>query len=1028
MRKNLLRLSLLSCALPSLFALGAAPTPRPGEVETGNHPWANGPLLVSTPPPKRALTHADFDGWRSIASQVLSRDGRWLAYSYMPQDGDGELVVRELATGKERREAVGALPPPAIQLPEEVNPEEPPPPRRIRISITSDGRFVVATTYPSKAEVEKAKKEKKRPEEMPKGGLVVLNLASGEATRIASVKSMQVPSKGGSWLAYLKEAAPSSRSEDRPAESGSARESAPGARAGARAAARGERKEYGTELVLRDLAAGSEKSFPNVLEYSFARDGKTLLYAVSSRNEAENGVYSVTPGAGASPLALLAGKGRYLKLSWDREQTQAAFVSDRDDAASKAPRFEVYRWERGSPAASEVVSADTPGLPRDLAPSDKGALGFSRDGRKLYVPVAPPPKPPKDEADGPSDEKVVADLWHWKDDLVQPMQRVRANQERNRTYRGVFHLAEKKYVQVADPTLRSVTPSDDGSRALGFDDRPYRRMVDYDGSYNDVYLVDTLSGARKLAIQKFRGGPGGGGPGGGAGGGFGGGRGPLQWSPDGRFAAFFRDRHWHLLDAASGSLRNLTEPLGVAVHREDDDRPEPPGNYGGAGWTSDSRSFLLYDRYDVWQVFADGRAAVNLTEGEGRKTRTELRVERIEPVEEEGDERGIDPSKPLYLRGVAEQTRASGFFKDSFTGVSPPQRLLWGDKNYRVAGRAAEADVLLVTASRFDEYPDLHTTDSWFRSPSKVSAGGAQKDRFLWGRGELVHFKNSDGVPLKAALYKPEGFDPKKKYPLIVYIYERLSQNLHNFVEPRPGHNVNFAHYVSNGYLILTPDIVYTVGNPGQSALKCVLPAVQAVVDQGFVDENAIGIQGHSWGGYQIAYMITQTGRFRAAEAGAPVGNMTSAYSGIRWGSGLPRQFQYEQSQSRIGPPLYEAPHKYIENSPIFHVKRVSTPLLILHDDQDDAVPWYQGIELYLALRRNGKEVYLFNYNGEFHGLRRRHNQKDYAVRMQQFFDHFLKGAAKPEWMEKGIPFIEREEEKERRITEAGAPTPNDPR
>jgi dipeptidyl aminopeptidase/acylaminoacyl peptidase len=319
-----------------------------------------------------------------------------------------------------------------------------------------------------------------------------------------------------------------------------------------------------------------------------------------------------------------------------------------------------------------------------------------------------------------------------------------------------------------------------------------------------------------------------------------------------------------------------------------------------------------------------------------------------------------------------------------------------------------------VSASRFDEYPDLHVTDSTFRSLSKVTNGAAQLQPFTWGTGELVSFRNSDGVALKAALYKPQNFDPKKKYPMLVYIYEGLSQNVHNFVNPAPSHNINLAYYVSNGYLILTPDIVYTQGQPGQSALKCVLPAIDKVVDLGIVDEARIGIQGHSWGGYQIAYMVTQTNRFRAVEAGAPVGNMTSAYSGIRWGSGMPRQFQYEQTQSRIGLPLYDAPHKYMENSPIFHINRVKTPMLLLHNDNDDAVPWYQGIELYLALRRTGKEAYLFSYNGEFHGLRRRHNQKDYARRMQQFFDYFLKDAAKPEWMEKGVPFLEREEEKER--------------
>ena len=226
---------------------------------------------------------------------------------------------------------------------------------------------------------------------------------------------------------------------------------------------------------------------------------------------------------------------------------------------------------------------------------------------------------------------------------------------------------------------------------------------------------------------------------------------------------------------------------------------------------------------------------------------------------------------------------------------------MWGDKNYRIAGRAADADVVLLSASRFDEYPDLQVTDSTFRTLSKVTDGGAQMRPFLWGTSELVSFRNTDGVPLKAALYKPADFDPKKKYPLLVYIYEGLSQNVHNFVEPRPSHNINFSLYVSNGYLVLTPDIVYTEGQPGPERAEVRDAGDRALVGRGIVDEAHIGIQGHSWGGYQIAYMVTQTNRFRAVEAGAPVGNMTSAYSGIRWGTGLPRQFQYEQTQSRIG-------------------------------------------------------------------------------------------------------------------------------
>jgi dipeptidyl aminopeptidase/acylaminoacyl peptidase len=932
-------------------------------------------------PAKRPLAHRDYDAWRSIATPRLSGDGRFFAYSYMPEDGDGDLVVKDLKTGKEQKYPVGALPPPPLPDPE-ANPDAPPPVRNVRISFTGDNRYVICTTYPLKADTEKAKKEKKKPEEMPKGGLVIVDLTTFASSTVASVRSVQVPSKAGDWIAYLKESnAP-----------------APPARPGVT------RKEYGTDLVVRDLMSAQERTFGSVLEYAVSRDGKTLLFAVSSKTDTENGVYAMNAGARQeTPLTLASGPGRYLKVTWDREQKHAAFVSDRDDAASKAPKFKAYLWDRGPGAASAVVDATTPGMPAGLSVSDKGQMGFSRDGSRLYIPAAPPAAPPKAETadDTPADEKVLADIWNYKDDLVQPMQRVRAAQERARTYRGVYSLAEKRYTQVGDSTLRTVVMSDDGSHAVGLDDAPYRRMIDFDGTYSDVYLVDAATGQRKAVEKKWRGG----------GGGFGGPS--FQWSPSGEFAVFFADRHWHVLNAKDGSVRNLTRTIPVAFYDELDDTPDPPTSYGAAGWTKDSASFLANDRYDVWQIFMDSRPAKNLSAGEGRKAKLVYRVERTEPVDEEDEDRGLDPAKPLTFRGDDENTHATGFYRGSFEGPAPA-KLMSGDKNFRLVGRAKEADVFLVTASRFDEYPDVHVTDSTFKTLTKVTNGGAQMAPFLWGHAELIAFKNSDGVPLKAGLIKPDGFDPKKKYPMIVYIYETLSENVHNFVNPAPGTSINFAYYASNGYMILTPDIVYTLGQPGQDALKSVLPAIEAVADKGFLDEGNIGIQGHSWGGYQIAYMLTQTSRFKAAEAGAPVGNMTSAYSGIRWGTGLPRQFQYEQTQSRIGPSLYDAPLKYVANSPVFQIKRVTTPVMIIANDNDDAVPWYQGIEYFLALRRNEKEAYLFSYNGEFHGLRKRHNQKDYTVRMQQFFDHFLKGAPAPEWMEKGVPYLDREDEKER--------------
>jgi dipeptidyl aminopeptidase/acylaminoacyl peptidase len=718
----------------------------------------------------------------------------------------------------------------------------------------------------------------------------------------------------------------------------------------------------------------------------------------------------VTPQTDAAPASLLAGKGKYQKLTWDEEQTELAFISDRDDAEAKQPKFKVYLWDRGSGAlqsqsragtdrahatapnitsALEVVSIASPGFRKDFVVSEKATLGFSLDGSRLFLGAAPPPEPEKDpDQEVPADEKVLVDLWHWKDDYVQPIQKVRAEQERQRSYRATYLTKDKKFVQLADEAMENVSPSNDGRFAIGTDNRSYRVMADHDPGYSDFYLVNTSDGTRKKIGSKQRGG--------------------VSLSPGAKYGIFFDGKDWNSYSVADGKTVNLTRSLGVSFADELNDTPNVPGSYGVAGWTKDDREVLIYDRYDVWQISPDGSGAKNLTDGVGRRDKVTFRYVRLDPKE-----RSIDPAKPMLLSANNQETMDSGFYRDRING-GLPEKLIMTAKDFNNPTKAKDADVLMLSASRVDEFPDIWVTGLDFKDLKKVSNGDAQRAQFNWGKAELVHFKNVDGVPLKGMLIKPENFDPNKKYPMIVYIYERLSQGLHGFRNPGPGTSINQIYYASNGYLVFMPDIVYTIGYPGQSALKSVLPAIQAVVDKGYVNENAIGIQGHSWGGYQIAYMVTQTNRFKAAAPGALVSNMTSAYSGIRWGSGLPRQFQYEHTQSRIGGSLWEYPMRYLENSPVFRADRVQTPLLMIHNDEDDAVPWYQGIEYYLALRRLGKEAYMFNYNGERHGLRKRINQKDYTRRLQEFFDHFLKGAPKPEWMEKGIPYLQREKEKEK--------------
>lgn len=860
---------------------------------------------------KRPMNYPDTDGWRSISGQKLSSDGKYLGYALFPQDEDGEVVIRNLATKKEIREPAGLRPPPPAPDPDREGPQVQ---RTTQLGFTPDGHFAVFTTFSKKGA------EKSKP------GLVIADLVTTNLTRVENVKSYQLAAEANTVVAFLKD-------------------------------------DKEKTLTLRRLNDGVEKTIAGVTDYALSKDGLSLAYATGEGVMAIN----CADWDGAA-LALVSGKAKYSKLTWDEKQTQLGFLSTDT----------VYLWDRKPNAARVVVT--NAGLSMKI--SDRGNLNFSRDGGRLFFPTAPEKVSVKKE-DGP---KVNYDLWHWKDDAIQPMQKINATRERNRSYRAVLHLADLKVVQLGNLDLPEVTPNESGLFAIGNDDRAYRSMGDYDSTYNDHYLVNTLSGERKL-LGKQRGSN-------------------YTWSPDGNFALRFDSKDWFCLNAATGVEVNLTAGMNVAFANEDYDSPGRPGPYGGAFWTREGKMVLLSDRFDVWQISPDGRLAKNLTDGVGRKRNVQFRV-----VRPDADERldGIDASKPLLLRAESLDTRETGFFVDFVNGATEPRQLIWGNKNYSAPVKAKSADLLMLTASTFREYPDLLVSNSEMKSFEKVTDANPQMAGFYWGTAELMKFRSTEGQALNAALYKPEGFDPSKKYPLMVYIYERLSQNVNTFNEPRPSNSINVPIYVSNGYIVVTPDIVYRAGYPGDSAMSCVIPAVQKLIDQGIVDEKRVVIQGHSWGGYQIAYMVTRTNLFKAAAPGAVVANMFSAYNGIRWGPGRPRQFQYEKTQSRIGGTPWQYPLRFLENSPLFRADQVKTPILMMHNDADDAVPWYQGIEFFLSLRRLDKEVYMFNYNGEPHNLRIRANQRHYSARMKEFFDFHVMGAPKPEWMEKGRPFLERE-------------------
>jgi dipeptidyl aminopeptidase/acylaminoacyl peptidase len=927
---------------------------------------------------KKPISYDAYDGWRSIQGTPLSRDGQWLVYALVPQDGDGELVALNLKTNKEYRAARGRQP-----------------------VITVDGRFAVFTIAPVKADVDKAKKDKKKPEEQPKSALGIMDLTTGQVTTIDRVKSFKVPEESGAFVAYLLEPPlkkpDEKKDEAKKEEAKKEPEAKPEAKPEIKPEAKKEeakaeepkkeekKKEPGNDLVVRELASGKETRIVEVVDYAWNKPGTWLAYGASSKTPENDGAFVLEAATGKT-VALLKGLGNYKNLTFDEKGSQLAFTSDRDDYKADKSTSKLYHWAAPASAAAELAPAAAKGFPAGMAVSENGKPQFSKDGARLFFGIAAAPKPePKD-----APEPVKVDIWNWKDPYLQPMQKARAEVEKKRALMGVMHFGpkDKKFVQLATEDVPVITLSDEAKVALGSSDLAYRQLVSWDQDYKDIYVVDINTGAKKKILEKSSNG--------------------ASLSPGGAWMYYFNDpdNSWYTYRIADGKTFNLTGKLGVRFDQEVWDSPSEPGPYGTAGWTDGDKSILVNDRYDIWEISPDGAKSRMVTNGLGRKEKLVFRYVRLDP-----EKTAIPASGPLVLQTTNDETRATGAYRvDLVAPTADPVLVVMKDKDVdiRRLQKAKNADVYVFTEQRFDEFPDLWVSGPDFAAARKVSDANPQQAEYNWGKAERIEYTNADGKRLPAVLVKPEDFDPSKKYPLMVYIYETQALGLHRYYAPSPGTSINFTRYVSNGYVLLSPDIIYEVGYPGASAVRCVLPAVNKVLDMGFIDPKRIGIQGHSWGGYQITYLVTQTDIFAAVQAGASVSNMTSAYGGIRWGTGMSRAFQYEKTQSRIGAPLWSRTLQFLENSPIFWVERVDTPYLSIHNDDDDAVPWYQGIEFFSALRRLGKEAYMFNYNGEKHGLRERENQKHWTVHQDEFFDHFLLGRPRPEWMEKGVPYLER--------------------
>jgi dipeptidyl aminopeptidase/acylaminoacyl peptidase len=945
---------------------------------------------------KKPLTQADWDRWRSINNATLSNDGKWAAYTLTPQVGDGEFVVRATSGTTEYRVPVGYIGRPN-NVPGGLRPPQAGPGAgrgpaaagrfggaASTSPFSADSRFAFVVAQSNKAEIEALQRQWRAAR--AQGGnpaatdtvgtstLVIVSLADGKTTPIAGVRSFRLPKDNGKWVVYSapdtsRRAAGDSANRAGGANRGGGR---PGGQGG-----RGPQRQYGTSIVLRNLDTGAEQKIDDVLTYTFDDSARVLAYTVVSRDSTKDGAY-IRDLAKGTTQALLTGRGNYRAFTFDRAQQQFVFTSDRDEFGKPNARSTLYYGTMKTGKAESLVASSI--LPKDMHLADNAPVTFTRTGTALLLNIAPPPLDtiPADSLVG----KSQFDLWHYRDPDLQPTQKLQLARERNKTYQAIYNLQTKKLVQLTTDSLPNVLLSDDGRFGLSATSVAYniQRMWGEDG--DDVYIVDPATGTRKLIKQKISG--------------------QASLSTDGKFVLFFDNGHYYTYSMATGKTVDLTAPLpNVHFDQETWSTPSTPAAWGVAGWTKGDKSVLLYDRFDIWELDPTGaKPAVVVTDSLGRR---ESIVFRLVDLDRTDDERAIDPAKPLMLRAFSEATKASGFYRDRLGAKADPEKIVMADLAYGVPQKARNADVYMVTKSTFIDFPNLWVGPS-LTNLTKISDANPQQSQYNWGTAELVTWTSADGVALQGILYKPENFDPNKKYPMISYFYEDLSDGLHNYIAPNGRNVINPTHYVSNGYLIFEPDIHYEIGYPGPSAVKSIVPGVQKLLERGYVDPKGLGLQGQSWGGYQTLFIITQSQMFSAAMAGAPVVNMFSAYGGIRWGTGIARAFQYEKTQSRIGKSIWEAPNQYMENSPLFWLPRVTTPLFTMNNDADDAVPWYQGIELFVAMRRLGKEMYFVNYNNDVHNPASRANQKDIAARMQQFFDTKLKGAPAPDWMVHGIP------------------------
>ena len=915
-------------------------------------------LCFSITAQKKTLDHKDFEIWNVIQNRSIASDGNHVIYQLTKGEKDSWLKIKS-AKG------------------ESVFEHE----RAERGRFTDDGNFALFTIKPWKDDVVELKRKKTKKNKMPKDTLGIVNLETKALTKIANVKSYKTPLKWSTHIGYLLDATTKKKKEEKPKTKKDTLKVEDKKTKEEKKKIKKVGKDTGYHLVLRELATGKQDTIKFVKDYTFAKKGKKLAYTTTGKDlETDGGVYILDLESNQLTELYTAKKAKYYQLSFSETGKNFGFIVDADTTKVQVRPNELYNWKQGQATATKQLDAAT--APSGYRVSSDGSIAFSKDESKLYFGLA---RPPVVKDTTLIDEEIVnVEVWTYDEPTLYTIQELQVKNDQKKSYSTVIDLSTNRLTQIGSLEYPNAIIGNEGNAnsALINTDLPYKIEQQWEGgTRRDYAIVNVNTGATKDAVKAFPG--------------------NLRLSPKGDYAYgyHFSDSTWVTYNVSTSKYTKLTD--GKVFYNELNDAPRHPWSYGSAGWTKNDKALILYDRYDLWRFNPETGESKRLTNG--RPSKTVYRYTRLD-----NEERFLNSTGTWMLSTFNEDTKNSGYAELNMNN-GKLKTLISGPYRYARLMKAQKDDGLIFTRESFIEYPEIRYSDGSFKNEKVLSNANPQQKDYNWGTSELVKWNSLDGIELTGMLIKPENFDPNKKYPLLVNFYERSSDGLHRHRNPNPGRSsINYSFYTSRGYVIFNPDVHYRVGYPGESAYNCVIPGVTSLIEKGYIDKDNIGVQGHSWGGYQIAYLVTKTDIFKAAESGAPVPNMISAYGGIRWWTGLSRQFQYEHTQSRIGGTPWQYPQRYIENSPIFNIDKINTPLLIMHNDADGHVPWYQGIEFFMSLRRLQKPSWFLNYNGEPHWPLKLQNRKDFNIRLAQFFDYYLKGEPMPVWMKRGVPAIEK--------------------